>query len=127
MDIFWPEGHLELTPAEVEKFEKEQAGKAKKEQEKTKEYTKIKQTGTGCTAPETTTASGDGIAVLVSNVSGGVLFKLPATLPTSEITLENGLKVKMKLEICGVKSEVDSGEQVVEAEGGEETLGVEKI
>jgi len=64
--------------------------------------------------------------VLVSNVSGGVLFKLPTTLPTNEITLENGLKIKMKLEAFGTKAEEVSGEQVVEAEGKSEKLGVEK-
>jgi|SRR5271165_2084010 len=126
VDVFWPEGNLERTPAEVDKFEKEETGKAKKEQERLKEYTKIRQAGTGCTAPATTNVEGDGVAVLVESLTTGVLFKLPATLPTNEIALENGLHVEMKLKAFGVKAEVVSGEQVVEAEGAQETLGVNK-
>ena len=101
-DIFRPKGATELTPAEV--ATKGQTA-SKENEEKLKSYVKITQTGTGCTAPETSTAEGNAFAaeILPEGSSTQKKFVFPCPTPITPVNPWNGVKeVALKLKVFGV-------------------------
>src|SRR6202020_1204572 len=100
-DQFRPEGAEELTPKQI--TEKGTAV-SKENEEKLKKYVRIKQTGTGCKAPETTSAEGNGVAATISPEGESKIhkFTFPCPTPIPDETLWNGLEIGLKLKAFGV-------------------------
>jgi hypothetical protein len=127
VSVFWPKGGGELTPAQVEKYEGEKAGKAKEQQEKVYEYGAFGQSGSECEF-KSWALEGDGAVAEVlsdSESATSVFLNYPNSTKATEVTLENGLKMASKLKL---QSETATlvGESTLSLEEGTGALGVEK-